>query len=221
MPCSDMFIYLSLTLGAKLGNKIGVRPTITIALIFKYISYLMLIFLPNYYLVLVAMCFLGFGSGLSNLTYIKNSWKYFPKSQGLVNGLILGGGGLSSSILTPLADFFIINPNKESADPDTGLYDKNIADRVPSYLKILFIIFVVLGILSIIFSFPYIEENNDEHSGKEREITGTKKESKELFYNEDARKASLLQIFFSIKNYVLIRFCFCGFCKYKLQFIVL
>ena len=186
MPCSDMFIYLSLTLGAKLGNKIGVRLTITIALIFKYTSYLMLIFLPNYYLVLVAMCFLGFGSGLSNLTYIKNSWKYFPKSQGLVNGLILGGGGLSSSILTPLADFFIINPNKESAE-----------------------------IISIIFSFPYIEENNVENIGREGEITGGKKESKELFYNEDARKASLLQIFFSIKNYVLIRFCFCGFCKYN------
>ena len=175
----------------------------------------MLIFLPNYYLVLIAMCFLGFGSGLSNLTYIKNSWKYFPKSQGLVNGLILGGGGLSSSILTPLADFFIINPNKEPADPDTGLYDKIIADRVPTYLKTLFIIFVVLGVISIIFSFPYIEENNVENIGKEGEITGEKKESMELFFNEDAKKAPLLQIFFSIKNYILIRFCFCGFCKYK------
>ena len=79
----------------------------------------------------------------------------------------------------------------------------------------MFIIFVVLGVISIIFSFPYIEENNVENIGKEGEITGEKKESMELFFNEDAKKAPLLQIFFSIKNYVLIRFCFCGFCKYN------
>ena len=78
---------------------------IIIALILKYISYAILIFLPNYYAVLVAMCLFGIGSGFGNLTYLKNSWKYFPKSQGFANGIILGGTGLSSSILTPLADF--------------------------------------------------------------------------------------------------------------------
>ena len=100
-----MCIFVVLTLSAKIGNKIGVRMTIIITLIFKYISYTMLIFLQNYYSVLVAMCLFGIGSGFGNLTYLKNSWKYFPKSQGFANGIILGGTGLSSSILTPLADF--------------------------------------------------------------------------------------------------------------------
>ena len=60
---------------------------------------------------------------LGNLAYLKNSWKYFPQSQGLVNGIILGGAGLSSSILTALANFLIINPEKKSANEDTGIYE--------------------------------------------------------------------------------------------------
>ena len=178
MPCSDMCIFVVLTLGAKIGNKIGVRMTIIIALIFKYISYAMLIFLPNYYAVLAAMCLFGIGSGFGNLTYLKNSWKYFPKSQGFVNGIILGGAGLSSSILTPLADFFIINPDKKPADPD----------------------------ISTIITLSY--ENEKETNTKENESEKIK-----IYYNEDAIKASLFQTFFSLKNYILVKLCFCGFCK--------
>jgi hypothetical protein len=62
MPCSDLFIYFFLTLGAKMGIKIGVRLTICVALIFKYISYALLLMVPNYYVVLIAMCLFGVGS---------------------------------------------------------------------------------------------------------------------------------------------------------------
>ena len=58
MPCSDLFIYFTLTLGAKMGNIIGVRLTIAVALTFKYISYALLLLFPNYYVVLFAMCYL-------------------------------------------------------------------------------------------------------------------------------------------------------------------
>ena len=94
------------------------------------------------------MCLFGVWNGLGNLTYLKNSWKYFPKLQGLAIGIILGGTGLSSSILTPLADFLIINPDKEKADGETGLYPKEVGDRVPKYLIILLITFFVLGLFS-------------------------------------------------------------------------
>ena len=208
MPASDLFIYFTLTLGTKMGNKIGVRLTIVVALACKYISYILLYFIPNYYVVLVAICLFGIGNGLGNLTYMKNGWKYFPKSQGLVNGVILGGAGISSSVLTPLADFFIINPDKEKADEETGLYPEKIGNRVPTYLIILIVTFLVLGIFSLIFTFPYKEEE----STSEKEI---KKESPiKLLPGES--EASLKETFFSIKNCMLISFCFCGFCKYKI-----
>ncbi len=204
MPCSDLFIYFTLTLGTKMGNKIGVRPTIIVALACKYTSYLLLLFIPNYYVVLIAMCLFGVGNGLGNLTYMKNSWKYFPKSQGLINGIILGGAGISSSILTPLADFFIINPDKEKADEKTGLYPEDVGNRVPKYLIILLIIFSVLGLFSLIFNFPFKEEDDTKPTEKEENLI------KPL---PGEAESSLKETFFSIKNSMLICFCFCGFCK--------
>ena len=221
MPCSDLFIYFFLTLGAKFGNKIGVRLTIIVALLLKYISYAILLFIPNYYAVLAAMCLFGVGSGFGNLTYMKNSWKYFPKSQGLVNGIILGGAGISSSILTPLADFFIINPDKKPADEKTGLYDEEVANRVPTYITILCITFLVLGAISTIFTFPFSETDNGNENGnvepKEKELEDETKgntiKEKDNLVNEDAVNATLVETFFSTKNYMLFSFCFCGLCK--------
>ena len=204
MPCSDLFIYFTLTLGTKMGNKIGVRLTIIVALACKYASYLLLLFIPNYYVVLIAMCLFGVGNGLGNLTYMKNSWKYFPKSQGLINGIILGGAGISSSILTPLADFFIINPDKEKADEKTGLYPEDVGNRVPKYLIILLIIFSVLGLFSLIFNFPFKEEDDTKPTEKEENLI------KPL---PGEAESTLKETFFSIKNSMLICFCFCGFCK--------
>lgn len=206
MPCSDLFIYFFLTLGAKMGNKIGVRLTICVALIFKFISYALLLMFANYYIVLISMCLFGVGSGLGNLTYMKNSWKYFIKSQGLVNGIILGGAGISSSILTPLADFFIINPDKIPANEDTGIYeDEEIANRVPKYIAILCVMFLILGILSIFMTFPYTE-GNEEQGETVEEANNVKKESPE-------NEARLIDLFLSSKNLKLLSFCFCGFCK--------
>ena len=188
-----------------MGNRIGVRFTIIVALACKYISYILLLFVPNYYVVLLAMCLFGVGNGLGNLTYMKNSWKYFPKSQGLVNGIILGGAGISSSVLTPLADYVIINPDKQKADKETGLYPKEVGDRVPKYLIILCITFLILGIFSLIFTFPFKEEESTEIKEIEEEnlIKPLPGES----------EATLIETFFSLKNLMFICFCFCGFCK--------
>ena len=214
MPCSDLFIYFFLTLVAKMGIKIGVRLTICVALIFKYVSYALLLFVPNYYVVLIAMCLFGIGSGLGNLTYLRNSWRYFPQSQGLVNGIILGGAGISSSVLTPLADFAIINPDKIPANKTTGLYeDEAIANRLPTYLIILSITFLILGVISIFITFPYQNEDNEETDKSEEQIGESPKENEKDKEALIASQAPLTNLFFSIKNLKLFSFCFCGFCK--------
>ena len=203
----DKYLILLIFEGAKMGNKIGVRLTICVALIFKFISYALLLMFANYYIVLISMCLFGVGSGLGNLTYMKNSWKYFLKSQGLVNGIILGGAGISSSILTPLADFFIINPDKIPANEDTGIYeDEEIANRVPKYIAILCVMFLILGILSIFLTFPYTEENEEKVGETVEETNKVQKESPE-------NNAKLTELFISSKNLKLLSFCFCGFCK--------
>lgn len=187
-----------------MGNKIGVRWTIIVSLFFKYISYALLLFYPNYYVVLISMCIFGIGSGLGNLTYVKNCWKYFPKSQGLVNGIILGGAGLSSSILTPLADYWIINPKRKETK-EKGLYEKDVADNLVTYLYILCGIFAILGVLSFFITFEYKEESLDN---LEEPIKNDQNKT-------SGNSAPLLETFLSKKNLMMISFCFCGFCKNK------
>ena len=203
MPCSDLFIYLCITIGVILGNKIGARWIIVVSLAFKYVSYALLLYVPNYYVVLLAMCIFGAGTGLGNLTYIKNCWKYFPNKQGLVNGIILAGAGISSSALTPLADYWIINPNRASTDK-SGIYPEDVADNLTTYLQILCVLFLILGILAIFLTFDYKEE-------------GSKSEKEPLKNNDQKNNDSipLLEVFFSKKNLMMIVFCFCGLGKYN------
>lgn len=198
MPCSDICLYLTLLLGSKLTDKIGPRLTIVISLFLKICAYTLLYFTKNYYIVLVAMGILGSGGGLGHFAYLKNSWRYFPQNQGLVNGIILGGGGISSSLLTPLADLVIINPEKKNANENTSLYSEEIANRLPKFLLLLLITFIIMGAIALIITFPY-EENNENEKKVKKDNT---------FHNAKLKNALL-----SSKNLIMINFCFCGFCK--------
>ena len=96
--------------------------------------------------------------------------------------------------------------DKIPANEDTGIYeDEEIANRVPKYIAILCVMFLILGILSIFITFPYTEEK-EENGETVEETNNTKKESPE-------NEARLIDLFFSSKNLKLLSFCFCGFCK--------
>ena len=200
MPCIFLVQYCVMTIGVKLGDKIGPRFVTLIGVCFMYLSYIIMMIFKNYYLILISMGIFGLGDGLANLSVIKNCWKYFPQNLGLVNGIIIGGLGLSSFILTPIADYLIINPNK--IEPENGIYPKNVSDKLFNYLIFLSILFFLFGILAILLTFKY--ENEEEPS--KIEVLNEKPSNNNL--------KLLFEGFFSEKNYFLLLFCFCGPCKY-------
>ncbi len=174
-----------MTIGVKIGDKTSPRISTIIGVTIMISSYLILIFFKNYYLVLLGMGIFGLGDGLGNLSIIKNAWKYFPNNKGLVNGIIIGGLGLSSSFFTPLADY-IINKNGIKTDDD-GFYDKEIANRLIYFLYVMIGIFGFLGFFAIVFTFPYQEENsilnNDEGYEKEKLIQDDDDNEKGIYEN--------------------------------------
>ena len=199
MPCIFLIKYCVMTLGVKLGDKIGPRYVSLIGTCFMYLSYFTMISFTNYYLVLMAMGIFGLGDGIGSLSLIKNCWKYFPNNAGLANGIIIGGFGLSSCILTPIADYLIINPKKE--EPIDEIYSKEVADNLLKYLYFVLILFIFLGMMAVFLTIKYEEED------------GPSKEEPFTINNEKNNLKLMLEGFFSEKNYFLALFCFCGPCK--------
>ena len=197
MPCIFLIQYCVMTLGVKLGDIIGPRYVTLIGVLLMYLSYILMILTTNYYLVLLSMGIFGLGDGIASLSLIKNCWKYFPDNTALVNGIIIGGLGISSAVLTPIADYIIINPEKK--DPIGDFYEKDIADNLLYYLYFIFILFIILGILATVLTIKYEEKENDS---SKNEILTEKKVNSSL--------KVICEGFFSEKNYFLLLFCFCG-----------
>ena len=196
MPCIFLVQYCFMTIGVNLGNKVGPRFSTLIGISFMYISYLIMIFFSNYYLVLVAMGIFGLGDGLANLSVIKNCWKYFPGHEALINGIIIGGLGISSAILTPIADYIIINPNH--VEPINDIYPKVIANHLLNCSYFLSCFFLVLGTIAVTCTFKYEDEMEEEKEEKVK--TGS-------------NLSLLCEGFLTFKNFILGLFCFCGPCK--------
>lgn len=224
MPCTDFINNCVLTLGVKIGNKIGVRPTILLTLAFNLSSCLLMICSKNFYAVLIAMGLLGVGSGFGYFTPITNCWKYYPNNNGLVFGIIVAGLGLSSSMLTPLADYFIVNPEGRGTNKE-GYYEEDVANNLRKFLYVLTGIFAFLGTIAFFVTFPFEEEQNNlnlknEENEPDKEKGETEgceeKDSKKDNANnkQDIDRKDLYKIFFSKKNLIMLGITISGLCKY-------
>ena len=217
MPAIDFINNCVLTVGVKLSRKIGLRYVLLMSISCAYLSCFLLIIYPNYFLVLFAMGIFGVGSGLGYFPPIENCWKYYPTSNALIFGICVAGLGLSSSILTPLADFFIVNKNKEKTDDD-GYYPEEVANNLKTYLYILTGIYVFLGVFAFLLAFEFkeekeedvklIEDKNDEENNTNETKTEEVKEKKNITVKE------LFMLFKTKKYLMLLSFCICGLCKY-------
>jgi hypothetical protein len=162
-----------------------------------------MILFTNYYLILIAMGIFGLGDGLANLSVIDNCWKYFPDYKGLINGIIIGGLGLSSAILTPIADYLIINP--DGIEPVDGIYEEDIANNLLNFLYFISVLFLVLGFFAVVFTFEY----KSDPKSAETIFSGNLESQQKV---EGSLKV-LCDGFCSLTNLTLSLFCFCGPCK--------
>ena len=241
MPCSDLLLNIFNIFGLKIGEKIGAKNSILLALFFEFISLLILLFIPKYVMVLFSMGIFGIGIAMNNLIITKNGWKYFPNKKGFVNGINMSASGISTSFLTPIADYGIINPYKNDTDSN-GLYPKEIANRLPKYLYVLIGIFFIIGSISYFTTFNYEdikktvpedineekivditieEEKKEEKIGNDKEIFEGEKEKENLLIdnqNSDKNKRTistkeLLGLFLTCKNAQILAISIGGPCK--------
>ena len=96
---------------------------------------------------------LGFGicNGLTYMIPMHHGWLWFPKSAGLISGIIIGGFGLGALVFAPLATA-LVNPEGESAV--NGKFSQDVNDRVQRMLLVLNACFFGVCIISWIMIFP-------------------------------------------------------------------
>ena len=230
MPSTDLLLNFFNTFGLKIGDKIGSRNAVLLSLFFEFVTLAILLYIPNYYMVLIAMGIFGIGIATNSLITIKNCWKYYPNVKGLVYGFNVGAAGISTSFFTPIADFWIINKDKEKTGPD-GLYPRHVAERLPDYLYVLVGIFLVFGIISYLLTFNYEDDENSsqidqliEEEKKEEEKDSKKNEEKKKEIKIKRRKIpfkELFSLFCSKKNLQILVFIFGGPCKQIINLIKL
>ena len=231
MPCSDLLINFFNTFGLKIGDKIGSRNAVLLSLFFELITLAIFLYIPIYIMFLIAMGIFGIGIATNSLITIKNCWKYYPDKKGLIYGINVGAAGISTSFFAPLADFWIINKNKEKTGSD-GLYPKEVAENLPTYLYTLVGIFLAIGIISYFMTFNYEDVIDDDKMDKLIDEVGTIKEEKEEKEekeveikdkdnkgqnNKKRRKVTykeLFKLFISKKNLQILVFISAGPCKY-------
>lgn len=169
---------------------------------------------------------MGIGSGLTNITYMRNCWKFFPQNQGLVNGVVISSSGLVSTLLTILSDFIIINPNKE--ETTNGIYPKHVAENVETFIRVVVIILGSFDIIGFILTFDFekLPETIEEKMRKINEnrleslatidinlsygsTTDLEKEKQQI-----SEELSLMKALLSLTNLKFLVFCFTGYCKF-------
>lgn len=221
MLFADVLFYLFLLIGLKLGNIINIRLFIFISLIIQYLSFALLIFFfKNPWLSIISMGLFNAGNAISNLTIIKNCWKYFKNNYGIVNGIILSGSGFSSSLIMILGEW-IINGDKQKIYENGNFIKINIEDKLRIFLFIIAGIIIISGIFSFSFSYDYKDENEivDESSENEsseysQEVISDYSLSKRAsFYKRKYSKHEVYNSLFSIQNLKLLYFAFFGLGK--------
>ena len=218
----DILFYLFLTIGIKIGNLMSTRICILISLLIQYSAFTIIIFFnTNPYITLFSFGMFNLGNAISFLTYLKNCWKYYPIKYGSINGIVLSGAGISSSILTFLGEFIIINPKRKEIFKNDNSLEK--VDNIKLFLLIVAGILLICGLLGFIFSFEYKEELppdievlTESENGEEdsQEITSDYNFSKRpTLFEHKKIKSKLYKSIFSLQHLKLIYIAFIGLRK--------
>lgn len=106
---------------------------------------------------------LGFAwnQGICYMVAVHHGWLWFPKSPGLVSGIILGGFGVGGLIFDNLFTR-VINPDNIPINKATGLYDPSVNDRFINTWRLMIGCWFVLQLIGFIFIFRGPEKDKEK-----------------------------------------------------------
>ena len=147
---STVFQGSFMTCSGHLEEKIGVQFTMALGCFIMVAGVLLTSITVRFsavFTVITYGCLFGLGTALAYAPPLGVAMKWFPKSKGLVNGIIVGGFGLGAFIFNQIQTAYL-NPLNHKLD-DHGEYftDDKILHRVPS-------LFILLGSIYALIQVP-------------------------------------------------------------------
>jgi hypothetical protein len=219
---SDIFLFLFLPVGFKLGELLNFTVCIFASLVIRIISIGMLIiffFVDNNIMILISLSLFNIGYTISCLKSVQNCCKFFMKNFGLVYAVYFSGSSFGSFIFTYLGKFII--------KKDDSFIKNNIYLYISGSMALLF------GFLEMASSKIYRElkgykkykkeknnnsislsmENNDiteplEEMISDYDLSREKSYSSLILFKINIKKALISKI-----NIQLIYIYICDFCK--------
>ena len=119
---SDIFLFLFLPIGFKLGELFNFTACIFLSLVIRIISIGMLIiffFVKNNIMILISFSLFNIGYTISCLKSVQNCCKYFMKNFGLVYAIYFSGSSFGSLVFTFLGKLII---NREDSPIINNIY---------------------------------------------------------------------------------------------------
>ncbi len=119
---SDIFLFLFLPVGFKLGELFNFTSCIFLSLVIRIISIGMLIiffFVENNIMILISLSLFNIGYTISCLKSVQNCCKFFMKNFGLVYAIYFSGSSFGSLVFTFLGKLII---NKEDSSIISNIY---------------------------------------------------------------------------------------------------
>ena len=119
---SDIFLFLFLPIGFKLGELFNFTACIFLSLVIRIISIGMLIivfFVENNIMILISFSLFNIGYTISCLKSVQNCCKYFMKNFGLVYAIYFSGSSFGSLVFTFLGKLII---NREDSPIINNIY---------------------------------------------------------------------------------------------------
>jgi len=142
-----------MTYSGHLEELIGIRWTIIAGATIMSAGVLLTSISIRYSVVATAITYgtmMGLGTALAYTPPLGVAMRWFPKSKGLVNGIIVGGFGLGAFIFNQIQTAYL-NPANKPLDDETGKFfiDDTVLNRVPSVFLMLGAMYSVIQLLSI------------------------------------------------------------------------
>ena len=119
---SDIFLFLFLPIGFKLGELFNFTACIFLSLVIRIISIGMLIiffFVENNIMILISFSLFNIGYTISCLKSVQNCCKYFMKNFGLIYAIYFSGSSFGSLVFTFLGKLII---NREDSPIINNIY---------------------------------------------------------------------------------------------------